>query len=130
MANILIIDDDPDFAAATGEQLKAAGHSVQTIFDGEKALAACLVPGQIFLPDVIIVDLYMPRIDGIQVIAALRQAGVKTPIIAASGGGSLRFTKMLEVAKFLGANASLAKPFALPELLALLAKFAPRERAA
>ena len=130
MANVLIIDDDPDFAEATSLQLMAAGHSVQIISEGRTALASCLAAERTFVPDVILVDLYMPGIDGIQVIAALRQAGVKTPIIAVSGGGSLRFAKMLEVAKFLGANASLAKPLALPEILALIAKFAPQERAA
>ena len=98
---------------------------MQSIPDSEKALAACLSETDALSPDVIIVDLYMPRQDGIQVIAALRQAGIKTPIIAISGGGSIRFTKMLEVAKVLGANFSLAKPFPASELLELIERYAP-----
>ncbi|HEX4157251.1 MAG TPA: response regulator [Rhizomicrobium sp.] len=129
MGNILLVDDDVDFAEVLSEQIRSAGHAVQSISDSEQALAACLSEKDPLLPDVIIVDLYMPRQDGIQVIAALRQAGVTAPIIAISGGGSIRFTKMLEVAKVLGANASLAKPFPAGELLGLLAKYAPQQRA-
>jgi len=129
MGNILLVDDDIDFAEALSQQISSAGYAVQSISDSEEAVAACLSDDLVVSPDVIIVDLYMPRRDGIQVIAALRQAGVKTPIIAISGGGSIRFTKMLEVAKVLGANDSLAKPFAASELLGLLAKYAPQERA-
>ncbi|HEX3666902.1 MAG TPA: response regulator [Rhizomicrobium sp.] len=128
MANILIIDDDIDFAEALCAQLKSAGHVAESITDSEKAVSACLAEKR--PRDVIVVDLYMPRQDGIQVISALRQSGITTPIIAISGGGSIRFTKMLEVAKVLGANASLAKPFSLSELLELVAKFATRENAA
>jgi CheY-like chemotaxis protein len=129
MGNILLVDDDVDFAEALSEQLRCAGHDVHSISDSEQALAACLAEKGGISPDVIIVDLYMPRQDGIQVIAALRQVGVTAPIIAISGGGSIRFTKMLEVAKVLGANASLAKPFPASELLGLLEKYTPKERA-
>jgi CheY-like chemotaxis protein len=128
MGNILLVDDDVDFAEALSEQIRAAGHNVQSISDSEKAVAACLSGDRTFAADVIIVDLYMPRQDGIQVIAALRQAGIKTPIVAISGGGSIRFAKMLEVAKVVGANASLAKPFLPSELLGLLEKYTPQER--
>ena len=96
MGNILLVDDDIEFAEAMSEQIRAAGHAVQSISDSENAVAACLSEKNALSPDVIIVDLYMPRQDGIQVIAALRQAGIKTPIIAISGGGSIQFTKMLE----------------------------------
>src|ERR1700722_1704333 len=123
MGNILLVDDDVDFAEALSEQIRAAGYAVHSISDSEKAIAACLSDEKPFPADVIIVDLYMPRQDGIQVIAALRQGGLKTPIIAISGGGSLRFAKMLEVAKVLGANASLAKPFPASELIGLLKKY-------
>jgi CheY-like chemotaxis protein len=130
MGNILLVDDDVEYAEALSEQIRAAGHTVQSIADSEKAVATCLSDGRTFAADVIIVDLYMPRQDGIQVIAALRQGGVKAPIIAISGGGSIRFTKMLEVAKVLGANASLAKPFPTSELLGLLDMYASQERSA
>ena len=126
MGNILLVDDDIDYAEALSEQIRSAGYAVQSISDSERALAACLSEKDALSPDVIIVDLYMPRQDGIQVIAALRQGGVRVPIIAISGGGSIRFTKMLEVAKVLGANASLAKPFPASELLGLLERYTPR----
>jgi CheY-like chemotaxis protein len=125
MGNILLVDDDIEFAEVLSEQIRAAGHAVQSISDSENAVAACLSEKNALSPDVIIVDLYMPRQDGIQVIAALRQAGIKTPIIAISGGGSIRFTKMLEVAKVLGANFSLAKPFPASELLELIDRYVP-----
>lgn len=123
MGNILLIDDDIDFIEVLSAQMRDAGHVVESISDSEKAVSTCLSANGGLAPDVIIVDLYMPRQDGIQVIAALRQTGVKTPIIAISGGGSLRFAKMLEVAKIVGANASLAKPFPAAEILGLIAKY-------
>jgi CheY-like chemotaxis protein len=125
MGKILLVDDDIEFAEVLSEQIRTAGHAVQSISDSENAVAACLSEKDALSPDVIIVDLYMPRQDGIQVIAALRQAGIKTPIIAISGGGSIRFTKMLEVAKVLGANFSLAKPFPASELLELIDRYVP-----
>ncbi len=125
MANILLVDDDIDYSAALSAQMKSAGHVVESFLDSEKAVSTFLSGNAALVPDVIIVDLYMPRQDGIQVIAALRQAGVTTPIIAISGGGSIRFTKMLEVAKIVGANASLAKPFPPTELLQLLSRYIP-----
>lgn len=127
MGNILLVDDDADFSEALGEQIRSAGHAVEWISDSEEAVSACLSGNAGLSPDVIIVDLYMPGRDGIQVIAALRQAGITTPIIAISGGGSIRFAKMLEVAKVLGANASLAKPFPVAELLGLLTKYIAQE---
>jgi DNA-binding NtrC family response regulator len=129
MGKILLVDDDTDFAEALGQRIRAAGYAVRSIADSEKALASCLSSDRTFPADVIIVDLYMPRQDGIQMIAAWRQAGVKAPIIAISGGGPIRFTKMLEVAKVRGANASRGKPFPTSELLGLLEKYIPQKRA-
>ena len=78
-------------------------------------------------PDVI-VDLYMPRQDGIQVIAALRQGGVTAPIIAISGGGSIRFTKKL-AKKAPGFFGRLSRQtVSRPSISGLLAKYAPQER--
>lgn len=128
MGNILLVDDDADFSEVLGEQIRSAGHVVEWISDSEEAVSACLSGNGAHAHDVIIIDLYMPGRDGIQVIAALRQAGITTPIIAISGGGSIRFTKMLEVAKVLGANASLAKPFPVSELLGLLTKYMSSEK--
>jgi CheY-like chemotaxis protein len=68
MANVLIIDDDPDGCAAVSEYLAKAGHSVRCVPTGRQALA-CLIER---VPDAILLDVLMPGMDGIEVLEAVR----------------------------------------------------------
>jgi CheY-like chemotaxis protein len=66
---VLVADDNQDSAESLGMLLELAGHEVQLAYDGQGALdsAAC------FLPDVILLDIGLPKMDGYEVAARLRQ---------------------------------------------------------
>ncbi len=66
MAKVLVADDEPDFLTAITIRLKAAGHEVQCVEDGQALLEACAENK----PDVIVLDVMMPNLDG---FAACRQ---------------------------------------------------------
>ena len=67
--------------------------------------------------DLVITDLIMPEKEGLETIADIRRACSDMPIIAISGGGRLGPNDYLETARFIGADATLAKPFARTELI-------------
>lgn len=70
MANLLVVDDDVDIRESLRELLVDEGHQVSCAEDGEAALQMLLVDP---LPDLMLLDLIMPGIDGVQVLAQLRQ---------------------------------------------------------
>lgn len=112
MARILLVEDDADFRGALERYLSKVGHDVRAVGGGQAALAA-LEAGP---TDLIVTDLFMPEVDGLQLVNELRKSQSVVPVIAISGGG--RFTKemMLQTAKALGAAVTLQKPFDLDEL--------------
>jgi len=106
MANILIADDDPILRLTVGEFLGAVGHTVLEAADGQEALdlmAAAAV-------DLLIVDMLMPNVDGLETIMALRAAGSKIPIVAISSGGRMDRSILLRPAVVFGADVTLSKP--------------------
>lgn len=76
---ILLIDDEVDFTELLAANLEDSGYEVRQVNDPTKALAAA----RAFLPDICIVDLVMPRMDGGDVVSALRDDPVlsKTPVL-------------------------------------------------
>ena len=106
MANILIADDDPILRLTVGEFLGAVGHTVLEAADGREALdliAAAVV-------DLLIVDMLMPNVDGLETIMALRAAGSTIPIVAISSGGRMERSILLRPAVVFGADVTLSKP--------------------
>jgi CheY-like chemotaxis protein len=71
-------------------------------------------------PDLIVTDIVMPNMEGLEVILALRKSHPAIPIIAVSGGGALKDQDYLDFAAKLGAAATLTKPFRREELLRLV----------
>ena len=67
-----------------------------------------------------ITDLIMPEKKGLETIAEMRKVRRDIPVIAMSGGGRVGPTDSLETARYIGASATLAKPFARSELIALV----------
>jgi DNA-binding response OmpR family regulator len=125
MCRLLLIDDDPDFCDMLSAELKRSGHSVvcaASCDEGLDALARMLPEREI---DAVLVDIFMPEIDGFETIHALREAGVAAPVIAISGGGSKHIEQVLDWATSLGADASLAKPFMTDRLMMLVDAFGP-----
>lgn len=98
---VLIVDDDANLTRLLRAILQTGGFAVVTASDGEVALG--LVEQE--NPDVIILDLRMPRLDGKAFYRELRARGDNTPVLIASAFGAR--TAQLE----LGAEASIEKPF-------------------
>jgi len=113
MAKILIIDDDPDILTVLREMLEREGYEVVTANDGEKGVK-CYRDNP---TDLIITDIIMPEKEGIETILDLRKEFPDIRIIAISGGGRIDATDHLMVAKHIGAQYTLTKPFEMNELL-------------
>src|SRR5919204_2946625 len=107
----LLIEDDPTIAQFVGRGLKEAGFVVDHEADGERGLATALQERY----DVAIIDLMLPRRDGLAVIDELRRRGVPTPVLILSARRSVDDrVKGLQA----GGDDYLTKPFAFAELLA------------
>jgi DNA-binding response OmpR family regulator len=112
VAKILLVDDDARMRRALGDILTAAGHEVVEAINGDEGLRLF----QERAPDVVITEVVMPRKDGIEIIAALREWAFDGPIIAISGGNPTRRAVYLRLARITGADESLAEPFSASEL--------------
>ena len=107
---ILIADDDPQMLRALRITLTAKGYEVITAADGTEAIAQAVEAR----PDIFMLDLGMPKLDGMEVIAAIR-GWSQAPIIVVSGRtGSFDKVEALDA----GADDYVTKPFAIDELLA------------
>ena len=95
------------------EMLRLEGHEVVTAPNGVRALEE--VRQHLF--DLIITDLIMPEKEGLETITDIRRSFGDIPIIAISGGGRIGPRDYLETARHIGADATLAKPFARRELI-------------
>lgn len=113
MSAILVIDDDLAVREMISEILRHEGHDVTLAGNGGEALA--MLAGGHF--DLVITDLIMPEKEGIETISEIRRSDQHIPIVAMSGGGRLGPGDYLETARYIGADATLAKPFARGELL-------------
>jgi CheY-like chemotaxis protein len=118
MKRILIIDDDEQLLELLASYVESAGYQVGTATDG--ARAAQLFRAAPF--DLVVTDMIMPNREGLETIIGLRGDFPNIPIIAMSGGID-RSKLYLDLAKKLGANRTLLKPFvpaALTEAIAAL----------
>ncbi|HEX5859541.1 MAG TPA: response regulator [Microbacterium sp.] len=118
---VLIADDDPQLVRALRITLAAHGYEVVAAPDGAAAIALAAKEH----PDIVMVDLGMPRLDGVQVIEALR-GWTSAPIIVVSGrSGSADKVEALDA----GADDFVTKPFQIDELLARLRALSRRAAA-
>ena len=108
MGNILLVDDDPTVRGVVSDYLRAAGHSITEASDGISALE--LADGC----DLMILDLMLPGIDGLEVFRRIRSRGVVAPVIMLTAKGS-EADRVLGLE--LGADDYLAKPFSPRELV-------------
>lgn len=113
-ARILVIDDDSAIRKTVRRILERAGYEVLDAEDGRTGLALARSEQ----PDLIITDLIMPEVEGIETIQALQEELPDTKIIAMSGGGVMGDSTYLIDAEILGAKRALAKPFTPDELMA------------
>ena len=111
MAKILVCDDDREIVEAIDIYLTQEGHEVLKAYDGEEALKV-LKDQEV---DFLVIDVMMPRLDGLGVLRKMRSGKDQTPVLLLTARGSIedRVTGLDA-----GANDYLVKPFALEELLA------------
>jgi len=124
MARIVVIDDEDLILEALTTILTQSGHQVRTANNGKAGLAAIRAER----PDVVITDIIMPEMEGIETIRGIRALVPDMPIVAMSGGGRIAAVDLLAMASELGARVVLAKPFGREQLLAAIeACLAPRQ---
>jgi two-component system response regulator MprA len=113
MARVLVVDDEPAVRRALERALRLDNHEVALAADGEEALDALAgAPA-----DAVILDIAMPRLDGLEVCRRMRRAGDRTPVLMLTARDAIDDRVLgLDV----GADDYLVKPFALRELQARL----------
>ncbi len=112
---VLIADDEPAARSALGEMLRDEGYEVQTAADGFKALGK--IDG--WTPDVLITDVKMPALGGIELMAKIRESSPETAVIVMTAFGSVEGA--VEAIK-LGADDYLSKPIHFEQLLMILGR--------
>jgi DNA-binding response OmpR family regulator len=123
MSRILIVEDEPAILRGLADNLRLETYDVLTAADGESGYEL-LRTGE---PDLVILDLMLPRLSGYDVCRKARSAGIETPILMLTA----RAQEMDRVAGLdLGADDYVTKPFSLPELLARVRALLRRAAAA
>jgi DNA-binding response OmpR family regulator len=111
MANLLVVEDNADLAYGLRNNLEIDGHSVETVESGEAALERV----RHRVPDLIVLDLMLPNLDGYQVLRRLRADGHEMPVLILTA----RTQEADKVLGFrLGADDYVTKPFGVLEVLA------------
>jgi len=118
MAHILLIEDDDVIRETLSAGLTKAGHTLDAARDGKEGIA-WYRPG---VTDLVITDLIMPTKEGLETIAQLKKQFPAVKIIAISGGGRMGPMDLLTLARKMGANRIIEKPFTLEALAAVIAE--------
>ena len=131
MANILVVDDEIEVGAAVRRVLERAGYAVTLANNATEGLEAVAQQP----PDVVITDIIMPKVHGVELIKTLRERYPRIRIIAISGGGSfgplaykpeaISTHAYLAAAREAGAQEVLTKPFDLTDLIAAVRRLLP-----
>ena len=116
---ILVVEDEKYLAEALSHILEGNKYTVDTVFDGEAGLDYALTD----IYDVIILDIMLPKMNGLEVLSSLRASNIKTPVILLTAKGDVSDKiKGLDY----GADDYLAKPFDTGELLARVSALSRR----
>jgi DNA-binding response OmpR family regulator len=110
IGRVLVVEDDDDIADVLRRSLRQEGHEVRTAGDGEEALSMAAE----FVPDLVILDLGLPRLDGVEVCRRLRADGDVPILILTARSDTGDRVEGLDA----GADDYLVKPFERTELLA------------
>ena len=111
MAKILIVEDEPDMVLGLKDNFEFEGYEVLTASDGVTGLERA----RSHKPDVVILDIMLPRLSGLEVCKTLRSEGFSAPIVMLTARGQ-EIDKVVGLE--LGADDYVTKPFSLRELLA------------
>jgi len=110
---LLLVEDEPGLRLTLTDRLVSEGYVVETASDGEDGLSRAMAQAH----DVIVLDVMLPRMNGLDVCRSLRQRGVQTPVLMLTARGQVA-DKVVGLK--LGADDYLTKPFETIELLARL----------
>lgn len=110
---VLLIDDEPMVRKIVRKMLERAGHEVVDVENGREGLHQ-LKRAEF---DLIVTDIIMPDVEGIEVLMTVCEQHPSIAVVAMSGGGSIGNVDFLDVARKLGAAATLQKPFTSEALL-------------
>jgi DNA-binding response OmpR family regulator len=121
METILIIEDDATLLRGLKDNFEFEGYRVQTAQDGEQGLQAALAAQ----PDLIILDLMLPKVNGYEICRFLREEKLEMPIIMLTAKGE---ESDVVLGLKLGADDYVTKPFSIKELLARAEAFLRRRR--
>lgn len=116
MADIIVIDDDPNILTVLYNMLVKGGHTVRIAHDGNEGV-------RLFSErraDLIVTDIIMPEKDGMETILDIRRKDRTVKIIAISGGADFVPDHYLDTAQLFGAHRILEKPFSLDQLLCVV----------
>jgi len=113
MAGILIVEDQAEFREMLKEALSRRKYSIIEASDGKEAM----LKFKASIVDLVVTDILMPEEDGLKVIMKLKEIKPGIKIIAISGGGKAGPGNYLNLAKALGADDILSKPFLLSTLI-------------
>jgi len=113
MQRVLVVDDESAMNEYIGDILKQAGFEVFAAVDGVAGLEAFHSTD----PQVVILDIFMPKKDGLEVLIELRHQPSSVPVLVISGKQYLLSDSSMGLAKQLGANDVLGKPFTPEELV-------------
>jgi CheY-like chemotaxis protein len=117
MAVILVVDDELALRNVMRRVLGREGHEVLVAADGAEGARLWRQSAA----DLVILDIYMPEMDGIELLVQLRTLAPNLPVVIMSGGDQTRRLDLLMDARLLGAHSILAKPFSLDELRKVVA---------
>lgn len=119
-ASILLVEDDPALRRGLRDNLRAQGYEVRVAVDGRAALAEVLTHP----PDLIVLDVMLPHVNGYEVCRQIRQRRLTTPIVMLTAKSQVHeIVQGLE----LGADDYVTKPFQIRELLARVKRFLCRQ---
>ena len=119
---LLLADDEPDMIRALSALLIHEGYDVDFVYDGEKALAKATLSSY----DGLILDIMMPKLDGLSVLNALREKGIDTPVLLLTAKSQIE-DKISGLDQ--GADDYLTKPFDIGEFLARVRALTRRQAA-
>ena len=110
MARVLVVDDDNNICEVLNMYLKSSGYDTRVVYDGKRAQEEFIN----YKPDLVLLDVMIPSVDGIDVLKWIRREG-STPVIMLTAKGDT-FDKVLALE--LGADDYVVKPFEPKELMA------------
>jgi CheY-like chemotaxis protein len=110
---ILVVDDDPGIRQTLQIALSKTGYEVLEARDGEEATRLWHETA----PDLVIADIHMPKKSGLLLIQDIRDYDSSTPVIVMTDGGPAQQFDLLRLGTLLGAGRTVAKPFALADMV-------------